>query len=62
MTTKILISYLMMRDALHSDRKKDVAKFFIEYAYPEVKMKCDIITENTSTLLAKQEAILDGTN
>ncbi|MCK4797117.1 MAG: acyl-CoA dehydrogenase family protein [Spirochaetes bacterium] len=60
--TKVIIGYLMLKDASLSDRKKDVAKYFLEYAYPEVKMKCDIITNDTSYLIKKHEIILDGKN
>ena len=43
MATKVIIGYLMIKDALLSDRKKIIAKYFLEFAYPEIKMKCDII-------------------
>jgi alkylation response protein AidB-like acyl-CoA dehydrogenase len=60
--TKVIIGYLMLRDASKSDRKKDVAKYFIDFAYPEVKMKSDIITNDVDYLLKKHETIIDGKN
>ena len=62
MTTNVILGYLMLRDASHSERKKEMAMFFLDFAYPEVKMRCDIITADTSTLLNIQESIIDGVN
>lgn len=62
MATNVIIGYLMLRDASFSDRKKEVTKFFLEYAYPEVKMKCDIITNDIQSLLQNHDLILDGAN
>jgi hypothetical protein len=62
MTTNLIIGYLMLRDASFSERKKAVAKFFLEYAYPEVKMNCDIITHEIQSLLHTHDLILDGSN
>jgi 3-(methylthio)propanoyl-CoA dehydrogenase len=62
MATKVIIGYLMLRDASKSERKKEVARFFIEQAYPEVKSKSDIIINDNSSLLKNHELILDGKN
>jgi len=62
MATNVITGYLMLRDASKSDRKKDVAKYFIEFAYPKTKMNCDIITNDTEYLLKTHENILDGKN
>jgi alkylation response protein AidB-like acyl-CoA dehydrogenase len=62
MTTNVIIGYLMLRDASFSERKKEVTKLFLEFAYPEVKMKCDIITNDTRSLLTTHDLILDGAN
>jgi alkylation response protein AidB-like acyl-CoA dehydrogenase len=60
--TKVIIGYLMLRDASKSDRKKEVAKLFIEYAYPEIKSKSDMITNENSSLLKTHNVILDDEN
>ncbi len=62
MTTYTTIGYLMLRDAVNSERKKDVARLFLEFALPEVKMRHDIIIDNTAHLLEKREEILKGKN
>lgn len=62
MVTFTTIGYLMLRDACYSERKKDVAKYFLEFALPEVKMRNEIITSNVSTLLERREDILKGVN
>lgn len=62
MATYVIIGYLMLRDASLSYRKKDVAKFFLEYAYPEVKMKYEIISQDTKSLIDTHDSILDGVN
>jgi hypothetical protein len=62
MTTDTIIGYLMLRDAGKSERKKDVAKMFIEFALPAVRMKHDIIVNNTQHFLEKKQEIIDGKN
>jgi len=62
MATYVMIGYLMLRDAGRSDRKKDMAKYFIEFAHPEVKMKSDIITTGVDSLIEKNGSIIDGKN
>lgn len=62
MATYVMISYLMLRDAGRSDRKKEVAKYFIEFAHPEMKMKCEVVTNDISSLLETNETIIDGKN
>jgi hypothetical protein len=52
----------MLRDAGHSERKKDVAKYFIEMALPEVSTRHDIIVNNIQHFLEKRQEILDGKN
>ena len=59
---KVIIGYLMLRDASKSDRKKDVAKLFIEYSYPEIKSKSDMITTESSSLLNSHKMIIDEQN
>jgi 3-(methylthio)propanoyl-CoA dehydrogenase len=62
MTNKVIIGYLFVRDAKFSDRKKEMAKFFLEYAMLEVKMKSKIITNDTGSLITNKHVILDGKN
>ena len=52
----------MLRDASKSDRKKEVAKLFIEYAYPEIKSKSDMITTENSSLLKNHTMIINEQN
>ncbi len=62
MGAKVLIGYLMLRDALKSDRKKDVLKYFLEYAVPEVAMKAQMVMSNSTTLMDKKKVILEENN
>jgi alkylation response protein AidB-like acyl-CoA dehydrogenase len=62
MTTKVILGYLMVRDASFSYRKREVAQFFLEFAHPEVKMKSEIITADIHSLLHTHEEILEGAN
>ncbi len=62
MVTYTTIAYLLLRDACLSERKKDVAKYFLELYLPEVKARHDIITTNVSTLLERKEDIIFGKN
>ena len=60
--TKVIIGYLMLRDASRSERKKEVAKLFLEYAYPDIKSKSDMITTENSSLLKNHKVIINGLN
>jgi 3-(methylthio)propanoyl-CoA dehydrogenase len=62
MTTRVVIGYLLLRDATRSGRKKELAVYYFEFALPEVKMKSEIITNNTSSLVTKKDCILDEKN
>ncbi|MBL7993910.1 acyl-CoA dehydrogenase family protein [bacterium] len=62
MANKVLIGYLMLRDAGKSDRKKDVLNYFLEYSLPEVTMKSQIVLSEPTALLEKKASILDGVN
>jgi hypothetical protein len=62
MAAKVLIGYLMLRDAMKSDRKKDVLKYFLEYAVPEVTMKSKMVLSNSETLMHTKTMILEETN
>ncbi len=60
--TKVIIGYLMLRDASFSYRKREVARLFFEFAYPEVKMKHDIIINESKSLLDNHDLLLEGKN
>jgi len=62
MGTSIVIGYLFLRDSTLSERKKDVLKYFLDFAAPDNRMKAEIINSNTDTLLEKKNAILDSLN
>ncbi|MCG8572991.1 MAG: hypothetical protein MJB14_22900, partial [Spirochaetes bacterium] len=62
MTSNVMIAYLMMRDAAHSERKKIVLEQYIDFAYAEVKMKSEIITNDVCCLIKNQDVILQGKN
>ncbi len=62
MTNNVFIGYLMLRDASRSDRKKDVLKYFLEYALLENKLRHDAIMRDTQSLIERKDVILDGAN
>ncbi len=49
--TSIIISYLLLRDAAHSERKLKVAGKFIEMMIPSVRTAAERITASTSEIL-----------
>ncbi len=58
MATDLIIAYLMLRDAAHSDRKKKVAEIFIEKMLPRVKMSASFILEGKASLLANYKEVI----
>ncbi len=62
MSTDTIIAYLFLKDAKYSKRKKEVLKYFLEYALPEVKMKSEIILNKTSSFLENKITILEDNN
>lgn len=62
MSTDTIIAYLFLKDAKYSKRKKEVLKYFLEYALPEVKMKSEIILNKTSSFLENKRTILEDNN
>ncbi|RKX81722.1 MAG: acyl-CoA dehydrogenase [Spirochaetes bacterium] len=58
MATDLIIAYLMLRDAAHSDRKLKVATIFIEKMLPRVKMNMSFILEGEASLLADYKAVI----
>jgi alkylation response protein AidB-like acyl-CoA dehydrogenase len=57
-----IIGHLMCRDASRSERKKDVAKYFLEYAVPECRKMREMAVSGQAHLLEKKEEILKGKN
>jgi alkylation response protein AidB-like acyl-CoA dehydrogenase len=62
MSTNGIICALMINDAVHSERKRDVAKYFIEKALPECRMKHELITSGNALMLEKKDQLLQGKN
>ncbi len=62
MTTNVIIGYLMLRDASFSYRKKEIARLFLEFAYPKTKMRYEVITDDTKSLLDNHDLIIEGAN
>ena len=58
MATDIILGYLMLRDAAHSERKKKVAEIFIEKMLPRVNMSMSFILEGKSKLLANYKEVI----
>ncbi len=61
-TTLCFIASLMAQDATRSERKKDIAKYFLEGALPECRMKAELIMNGNSHMMEKKEEILAGKN
>jgi hypothetical protein len=62
LATATIIGYLMTRDATASERKKDVAKLFFEYAMPDCLAKLRMIESGSAHLIEKKNEILHGKN
>lgn len=62
MGTNVFIGYLMLRDGLKSERKKAMTKYFLEYALPEVKMKSEIINNDTEFFFENKDILINGKN
>ncbi len=58
MATDIIIAYLMIRDAVHSERKMKVAEIFIEKMLPRVKMSASFILDGKASLLANYKEVI----
>ncbi len=55
-----IISYLLCRDALHSERKEKVARLFIAKALPRCMAAMEYILSDDDSLIAYHNDILDG--
>ncbi|MCL1836918.1 MAG: acyl-CoA dehydrogenase family protein [Treponema sp.] len=59
MATDLVISYLLMRDGNHSERKQKVAAIFIAKMPSRVKANRDFIMSENGTLLKNYEAVIN---
>ncbi len=59
MTTDVIHAYLLCRDALHSERKKTVARLFITKADMRIKCTLDYILANDHSLIDLHAEIID---
>ncbi len=56
--TEVVVSYLLLRDALRSDRKKKIAKLYISKAVHRVKAAYDFIISNDTGVIDFHEDVL----
>jgi alkylation response protein AidB-like acyl-CoA dehydrogenase len=60
MATDLIISYLLLRDGNHSERKQKVAAIFIAKMPSRIKASRDFITSEDGTLLKNYKAVIDA--
>ncbi|MDR2942026.1 MAG: acyl-CoA dehydrogenase family protein [Treponema sp.] len=60
MATDLIISYLLLRDGNHSERKQKVAAIFIAKMPSRIKASRDFIMSEDCTLLKNYKAVIDG--
>jgi alkylation response protein AidB-like acyl-CoA dehydrogenase len=58
MVTDLVLSYLLLRDGNHSERKQKLAAIFIAKMHSRVKSNRDFIMSENGTLLANYEAVI----
>ena len=58
MATDVIQGYLLMRDGIHNDRKRNVAETFIEKMIPRLDMNARFITKGEGSLLRNAADIL----
>jgi alkylation response protein AidB-like acyl-CoA dehydrogenase len=61
MATDLIISYLLLRDGSHSERKQKVAAIFIAKMPSRIKANRDFIMGENGTLLKNYEAVIGAT-
>jgi alkylation response protein AidB-like acyl-CoA dehydrogenase len=61
MATDLVLSYLLLRDANHSERKQKVAAIFIAKMPSRIKANRDFIMAENGTLLKNYEAVIGET-
>jgi hypothetical protein len=62
MATDLVISYLLLRDGNHSERKQKLAAIFIAKMISRVKANRDFIMSEDGTLLKNYEAVSGKTD
>jgi len=60
MTTDIIQSYLLLRDAKYDERKMKMAELFIQKAAVRVEMNMNFILHSEQTLIKNHSAIIDA--
>jgi alkylation response protein AidB-like acyl-CoA dehydrogenase len=60
MATDLIISYLLLRDGKHSERKRKVAEIFIVKMQPRIKANRDFIMSENGTLLRNYKEVIGG--
>jgi hypothetical protein len=58
MATDLVVSYLLLRDGNHSERKQKVAEIFITKMPSRIRASRDFIMEENGTLLKNYEAVI----
>jgi alkylation response protein AidB-like acyl-CoA dehydrogenase len=58
MATDLILGYLLIRDAAHSERKMKVAEIFIEKMLPRVEMSMNFILDGKASLLDNYKDII----
>jgi alkylation response protein AidB-like acyl-CoA dehydrogenase len=61
MATDLVLSYLLLRDGNHSERKQKVAEIFIAKMPSRIKASRDFIMSEEGTLLKNYEAVIGKT-
>ena len=59
MTMDVIISFLLMRDSKHEERKVKIAEVFIHKMIPRIEMKMNYILQGESSLLRNYQDIID---
>jgi alkylation response protein AidB-like acyl-CoA dehydrogenase len=60
MATDLILSYLLLRDGNHSERKQKVAEIFIAKMISRIKASRDFIMSEDGTLLKHYETVIGG--
>jgi 3-(methylthio)propanoyl-CoA dehydrogenase len=58
MATDLIMSYLLLRDAIHSERKLKIAETFIEKMGTRTTMSSEFIVDGDSSLLRNYKEIV----
>ena len=61
MITDLILSYLLLRDGNHSERKQKMAAIFIIKMLPRIKANRDFIMSENGVLLKNYEAVIGKT-